>query len=128
MKFMIKFRMKKQTMNAITIDDTYSMAQREFELLYARWKKDTLNLSSVSAIVGHPDYQRMIEMGEPIVHLLLHKLIEGGALCCTALSEITNTELITEETAGDVPKMQSAWIRWAMKNGYLFWINTVSDD
>ena len=42
-----------------------------FESLAKQWKADTALLSSATALVSHPAYQRIIALGSAVVPLLL---------------------------------------------------------
>ncbi len=51
-----------------------SSLEQQFQTYVQQWKTDCVFLSSTSAMVAHPAYKAIIELGEPAVPLLLREL------------------------------------------------------
>jgi hypothetical protein len=67
---------------------------------------------------SHPAYQEIIALGPDVVPLLLRDLEENETHWFTALRRITGADPIPHASAGNVPQMKEAWLRWARANGY----------
>ena len=90
----------------------------EFNELATVWKRETILMSSTLQIVEHWAYQRIIDMGEPAVPLILERLHDKGPdHWFFALATITG-----EEAAIGEDTMQGAaesWISWGHKRGII---------
>jgi hypothetical protein len=51
-----------------------AQVEQEFRRLRQQWKEDCAYLSSTTAMVRHPAYQAIVDLGEPVVPLLLRDL------------------------------------------------------
>ncbi len=87
--------------------------------LLARWRKETVHISSISEIVEHPCYQNIIRLGWPAVPQLIRELIREPDFLFDALYSITgsNPLLGREDVQGDLAGMASVWIDWARQRG-----------
>ena len=92
--------------------------EEKFQRLAALWHDETDFLSSMSAAENHPAYQEIIRLGPPVIPLLLRDLEENLTHWFGALQAITGANPIPPDTAGNIPKMAEAWLRWARDNGY----------
>lgn len=90
--------------------------EERFRRLAALWHKETDFLSSMSAASSHPAYLEI--MGPEVVPLLLRDLEGNLTHWFCALRTITGANPLTPAEAGDIPKMVTAWLRWAKDNGY----------
>ena len=89
-----------------------------FRRLEATWTAETGYLSSYTAIVEHPAFREIIRLGEAVVPLMLRDLEERPRLWVWALPEITGTDPVPPEEAGNIAKMSEAWLRWGKAYGY----------
>ncbi len=86
--------------------------------LTEKWLRETQYLSSVSQIIAHPAYLRIIGMGSKAVPLILKQMKKTPGLWFWAISSITGENPITEEMEGDINAMTDAWLGWGRENGY----------
>ena len=94
--------------------------EEEFQECAAAWKRETWHLSNAGQIAKHPDYRRIIDMGEPAIPLILDDLREKSNHWFIALSEIANeTPHIAERDKGDMRAISEAWIQWGKDKGYI---------
>jgi hypothetical protein len=90
----------------------------KFHTLATEWENEVSGLSSTAQMSQHPAYQKIIDMGNQIVPLLLAELEKNPLYWLTALSEITGENPIQPEHRGRVQQMALAWIEWGKDRGY----------
>ena len=88
-----------------------------FAELAHSWSADTAHLSSPIKLMKHPAYQRIIDLGPPVLPLILRDLAENGRFWFPALNAITGENPIPDDDAGDIERMTRAWIEWGRENG-----------
>lgn len=93
-------------------------ASRQFAALSNRWKRETINMSSLTDILQHPSYEAIIAMGILAVPMILVKLKDEPDHWFYALHKITGANPVLREHAGNVGKMTEAWLNWGRGNGY----------
>ena len=98
---------------------TAKILAREFALHSTIWKDETAFTSSLSEIILHPSYQRIIGMGPEVVPLILNDLREESAFWFWALTSITGENPITEEIEGSIEEMRKAWLDWGKQENFL---------
>jgi hypothetical protein len=98
---------------------TIPTVKQEFDRLAKKWKRETINLSSIQEIVLHSAYQRIIGMGTIVIPFVLHQLERCPGFWFWALRSLTGENPITKDTRGDVAAMTKAWLNWGRENGYL---------
>lgn len=86
--------------------------ENEFRTLARQWKEACGLLSSTSAMVAHPAYQAIIELGEPVVPLLLRELENEPVHWFEALKAITGHDPVSPDDWGNIPAMTAAWLAW----------------
>ncbi len=101
----------------MTTEATVSIQSR-FRELVARWKQESLYLSSTTAMTELPSYQEIIRMGEPAVPLLLAELEREPNHWFMALMAITGADPVPVADRGRLDRMTAAWLRWGRANGY----------
>jgi hypothetical protein len=69
-------------------------------------------LSSTPAMIAHPAFRAIIDLGPPVVPLLLHDLERESAHWFEALKAITGEDPVRPEDWGNIPKMRDAWLAW----------------
>lgn len=93
--------------------------ERNFEYLTRKWKKETVNLSSIQEIVMNQAYQRIIGMGPGVIPLILQELERCPAFWFWALRCLTGANPVTQDIRGDIAVMTEAWLNWGREHGYL---------
>jgi len=92
----------------------------EFQALADQWKQDILGISSVSDIVMHPAYQRIMAMGKRALPLILQQLRRELDHWFYALEFITGSEgKDVAKSADTLEDARSAWLEWGYRHGYL---------
>lgn len=86
--------------------------RRIFLALASEWHAATDSLSSSSEIALHPAYQRIIGMGMVAVPFILEDLRQHGGQWFWALRAIIGNAPYGRESAGTVPAMKEAWLKW----------------
>jgi len=94
------------------------LAER-FSTLAAEWKRDTVLLSSTSAITAHPAYQAIIALGPAVVPLLLQDLEREPTHWFEALQAITGEDPVPEQQRGRILAMTEAWLAWGRSRGLI---------
>ena len=91
----------------------------KFEKLFQKWKSETALLSSATAIIAHPAYRQIMDMGEVALPFMLIKLQQDPQHLFYALYQITGENPVPYEHAGDFEKMTTDWLNWGSKKGYI---------
>lgn len=89
---------------------------RVFADCLTRWKSETAFTSSITDIVMHPAYQRIIGLGPDVVPHILQELGDNGGHWSWALQALTGDNPVKEEDKGRVKRMADAWIDWGRKH------------
>ncbi len=89
----------------------------EFTKLAREWQQDTMFMSSITQMVIHPSYQRIIGMGQPAVPLILKELQQNPSYWFWALGAITGQN--PAEKAGTFDEVVEAWLKWGHAKGYI---------
>lgn len=105
-------------MSVATLPNDPALTAR-FSSLAAEWKRDTLLLSSTSAISGHPAYQAIIAMGPGVVPLLLRDLERESSHWFEALQAITGEDPVPNKDYGRIAAMRDAWLGWGRSRGLI---------
>ena len=95
-----------------------SALREEFDELATTWKDETQFLSSVTDIVMHPAYQRIIGLGPDVVPLILEDLEDETRHWFWALWAITGENPVPPEDRGHVEEMKQHWLCWGRENGW----------
>jgi len=108
----------------VVLPETFSAkispwTRRRFEMLSEQWKKETFALSSVSEIVSHPSYQKIIGMGPEALPLIFEDLSNTGSKWYWSLISITGENPVPPEDRGFIEKMNEAWLEWGSMQGYV---------
>lgn len=94
-------------------------AEDVFRLHSEKWKAETRHFSMIIQIATHPSYQRIIGLGKDALPLILRDLEKHPSQWFWALAALTGENPVRPEDAGNVRAMQSAWLDWGRRNGYL---------
>ena len=93
--------------------------QEKFNTLTTQFIQDTAGMSSTVEMAKHPAYQEIINIGEPIVPLLLKDLQQNPLYWLAALRQITQENPVKPEQRGKIKQMAEAWLNWGKEKGYL---------
>jgi hypothetical protein len=96
--------------------------EAKFKRLAEAWQKDTAIHSSMTKIVMHPAYQKIIGMGSDALPFLFKQLrLEGDEPnhWFWALAAITDKNPVPQESRGHIAEMSKAWLEWGRENGYV---------
>jgi hypothetical protein len=86
--------------------------EQEFRRLASQWKAACGLLSSTTAMVEHPAYQAIVDLGPPVVPLLLGDLETERVHWFEALKAITGEDPVPRDDWGNIPAMTAAWLAW----------------
>ena len=89
----------------------------KFQALAETWRREVQFLSSVTEMVLHPAYQRIIGMGTAVVPHLLRELECRPDHWFWALTAITGADPVKSEDRGKLRKMTEVWLRWGKEQG-----------
>jgi len=98
---------------------TPTSLETEFQSLARRWREGCSLMSSTSAMVSHPAYQAIIELGPPVVPLILRELEKEPAHWFEALKTITGQDPVPTKDWGNISAMSSAWLAWGRQRNLL---------
>ena len=87
--------------------------QDTFTQLASKWKDETCFLSSTSEICSHPDYLKIIDMGDCAIPLILDEMRRRPGHWFHALRELTGEDPVQEQNCGNIPAMTEDWLSWA---------------
>jgi hypothetical protein len=93
--------------------------EEAFQALATKWREETGHLSSITKMVMHPCYQRIIGLGPDVLPILLNELGRQPDYWFWALRAITGEDPVAEEDAGNIPKMAEAWLEWGKQRGFI---------
>ncbi len=93
-------------------------SRETFSRLADEWRRETKYLGSLTDIIAHPAYQRIIGMGEVAIPLLLDQLERNPGQWFWALKAITGEDPVSEEARGDFKAMTAAWLSWGHQRGH----------
>ena len=89
-----------------------------FYNLVEEWKQDIEFESSLTRMILHPAYQRIIGLGENALPLIFNELRQDPDYWFWALSAITGEDPLAPKDMGSLKKMTEAWLRWAETHNY----------
>ena len=92
--------------------------EQRFGRLAALWRAETAHLSSASAIMNHPSFQKILGMGSEAVPFMLAELAQGPSLWVWALPTVSGADPVPAEDRGKIARMTAAWLAWGKANGY----------
>jgi len=93
--------------------------EKLFSDLVETWRNDTAFLSSITDMVLHESYQRIIGLGQRAIPLILKELQHEPDQWFWALRAITGENPVKEEDAGNIKAMAEAWIHLGKSKGWL---------
>jgi hypothetical protein len=90
-----------------------------FHKLVDRWKHESLLMSSPMEMASLPSYLQIIELGKPILPLLLEELQRDPDHWFRALTALTGENPVPPSAAGKLHEMTAAWLEWGKRHGYI---------
>ena len=103
---------KKETVASSS--STSWLLESVFSSLVQRWNDETKYSSIIQ--VSHPAYKRIIELGWPVLPLLLREMDDRPGHWHFALKSITHVDPVPREDRGDLHKVREHWLSWARAN------------
>lgn len=100
-----------------TANDTI---EKVFQTLKNEWFHETVFSNSLSEINESEPLQTIIALGAPVVPLILAELQKEPNHWFFALRKLTGVDPIKAGEAGNIPKMRTAWLEWAKREGVEF--------
>jgi hypothetical protein len=91
--------------------------ETEFAAQVLKWRRDTKHYSSLTKMVLHPSYLRVIGMGRQVLPLLLKELLMRKDHWLIALNAITGEDPASPDST--FQEAVDAWLRWGREKGYL---------
>ena len=89
-----------------------------FAALVQDWKKGRGVSSSSRELSQHPAYRAIIDLGEPVVTLVLREMEREPDHWFIALKTITNADPVQLASRGNLSHMTRDWLNWGRTNGY----------
>ena len=84
----------------------------QFAILTKQWQEATRYFSNAAAIADHPAYQKIIDMGPPVVRYILREMQQRPHHWFWALNIINQHDPVPEAHAGDIDAMTQDWLEW----------------
>ena len=82
--------------STVEADDARAALHQQFAELVATWRAETAGLSSPRSMAGHPAYQQIIAMGEPVIPFIFRDMKENGGWWYPALRALTGANPVPE--------------------------------
>ncbi len=91
-----------------------------FNQLFDEWKAETGYFSMLPLVCGHPNFQQLVAMGEPVAPLIYKKIVEGSGIFGTGemLWQIFEEGPNFGQVANNMDKVEVLWLRWLEAKGY----------
>lgn len=93
--------------------------EQKFYLLKTSWRKETEFLSSINEIAMHPNYQKIIGMGTPVIPLILNEMRNEPGHWFWALKAISSEDPVPSDLKGKIKEMTIKWLQWGKNRGYI---------
>lgn len=107
------------TAELFLLDIQTEMLRRRFSQLAERWRQERGSTSSMTDIVNHPAYRKLIdELGRAAIRFILEELGRRPDYWFSALRELTGENPVSQEQRGNLQQMTQAWLSWGRNQGY----------
>lgn len=90
----------------------------KFRRLADEWERETTFLSSLTRIVLHPTYQRIIGMGPVAIPLILREMKKKPSHWFWALDALTDGVSPAKGTV-TLAEATAAWLKWGEEQGFI---------
>ena len=118
-------RIEKETQKLIAEEKAIRKVREEFfHTARKQWLQERPRGADLAGMIAHPAYQRIIQMGQDAIPLILQELEKRPDHWFPALRAITEANPVPEHAQGNLAKMTDAWLTWGHENGY-FWQSDV---
>ena len=97
--------------------DVPSALALEFKAHAEKWRKETQHTSSLTKMITHPSYRRIMGMGREVLPLLFQELKERPDHWLVALNAITGEDPVPADSKFN--DAVDAWLAWGAEKGYL---------
>lgn len=94
-----------------------SVLALEFRAHVEKWRKETQHTSSMTKMISHPSYRRIMGMGRDALPLILRELQARPDHWLVALNAITGEDPVPAESKFN--EAVEAWLAWGKEKGYL---------
>lgn len=91
--------------------------ESEFRSHAGQWRRETMHVSSLTKMITHPSYLRIIGMGSSVLPFLFKELEKRPDHWLVALNAITGRDPAPPNCTFDAAV--AAWLDWGRKHGYL---------
>jgi type I restriction enzyme M protein len=98
------------------VSDAPSALALEFKAHVEKWRKETQHTSSITKMISHPSYRRIMGMGRDALPLIFAELKERPDHWLVALSAITGEDPVPENSTFN--EAAEAWLAWGEKKGF----------
>jgi hypothetical protein len=109
-----------------TDTETHESAEsidEQFRYLADLWRRETENLSSITRIVAHSAYQKIIEIGkrnrQSVIRLILTDLDKQRSFWAVALNAISGDNPVPPDHIGNPSKVREDWLKWGKRHGHI---------
>jgi hypothetical protein len=94
-----------------------SVLALEFKAHVEKWRQETQHTSSMTKMIAHPSYRRIMGMGRDALPLIFHELKERPDHWLVALNAITGEDPVPADSKFN--EAVEAWLAWGEEKGYL---------
>ena len=91
--------------------------ESEFRAHAGQWRRETMHVSSLTKMITHPSYLRIIGMGSSVLPFLFKELNQRPDHWLVALNAITGQDPAPPDCTFDAAV--AAWLDWGRQHGYL---------
>ena len=92
--------------------------RERFQELADQWEEETFFLSRSDRAIAHPAHQDIINLGQPVVPLILERMRSQGGHWFEALQQITGEDPVSPADYGNIAAMQNSWLQWGEDHGH----------
>lgn len=89
--------------------------ETKFNDFVITWKRATSNIPSIRRRLKHNSYQEIINLGKPVLPLLLKEMESNPDHWMVALSVLSGANPVPKNAAEDVKRAAQLWIEWGKK-------------
>jgi hypothetical protein len=93
--------------------------EEQFVMHADKWDKETAHLSSTAQIMGHPNFQAILLMGDKVIPFMLRDLEKNRRMWFSALTYLTGENPVSAKDSGKMDKMIRAWTAWGKQRGLI---------
>ena len=98
-------------------DEAEPADAERFQELADQWEEETFFLSRSDRAIAHPVHQEIVNLGRPVVPLILERMRSQGGHWFEALQQITGEDPVSPADYGNIAAMQNSWLQWGEDHG-----------